>query len=100
MEDRNTEEQEERAAVCRAIAEEFTLSEADFAGNVFLAADWTGEVEEGAVVLVQTGNALPAGDSEEVGQSWMKVNDRLEEQGVDLYSEVKSPAITAFYRFS
>src|ERR1700712_181218 len=100
MEDGKTEEQTERTAVCHAIAEEFSLPEADVAGNVYLAANWPGEVEEGAVVLVQTGNALPAGDTEEVAQSWMRVNDRLEEQGVDLYCEVKRPTITAFYRFS
>ncbi len=99
MEDKNTDERTERAAVCRAIAEEFALSEADFTGNVSLAADWSGEVEEGAVILVQTGNALPAGDAEEVIQSWMKVNDRLEEQGVGLYCEIKNPMLMAFYRF-
>ena len=100
MENAQTEEQAERAAVCRAVAEEFALPEADFAGDVFLAADWPGEAQEGAFVLVQTGGALPAGGAEEVIQHWMKVNDRLEEQGEDLYCEVKSDTITAFYRFS
>jgi len=99
MPNTNTDEPAERAAVCRAIAEQFALPEADFAGGVYLAADWTGEVEEGAVVLVRTGNALPAGDAETVAQHWMKVNDRLEEQGVGLYCEVKSATLTAFYRF-
>jgi hypothetical protein len=100
MEDSSTDEQAARAAVCRAIAEQFALPEADFSPDVFLAADWTGEVQEGAVILVQTGSVLPAGGTEEAAESWMKVNDRLEEQGVDLYCEVKSPAVTAFYRFS
>jgi len=102
MPNTNTDEQNEqaeRAAVCRAIAEEFALPEADFSNDVSLAADWTGEVEEGAVLLVRTGNTLPAGDAEEIAQSWMKVNDRLEEQGVGLYCEVKSATLTAFYRF-
>ena len=94
------EEQAERAAVCRAIAEEFALPESVFAGDVFLTADWPGEVHEGAVIYVRTGGALPAGDTEEVIQHWMKVNDRLEEQGEDLYCEVKSDTTTAFYRFS
>jgi len=100
MEDSNTDEQTERAAVCRAIAEQFGVPEADFAGDVFLTSDWPGEAQKGAVILVQTGNVLPANDPEKVVQSWMKVNDRLEEQGVDLYCEVKSRSITAFYRFS
>lgn len=99
MPNTDTDEQAERAAVCRAIAEQFALPEADFAEDLYLAADWPGEVPEGAIILVQTGNALPAGDAEEVVQSWMKVNDRLEEQGVGLYCEVKSAALTAFYRF-
>jgi hypothetical protein len=100
MEDSGTDEQAERAAICRAIAEEFAMPEDEFAAGVYLAADWPGELQEGAVVLVHTGNMLPAGDTEEVAQSWMQVNDRLEEQGVDLYAEVKSPSVTAFYRFS
>ena len=101
MEDKNKDldEPAERATVCRAIAEEFARPEAAFAGDVFLAADWPGEAEEGAVILVRTGNALPAGDAEEVAQRWMKVNDRLEEQGVGLYCEVKSPTLTVFYRY-
>ena len=99
MED-DTGEQAERAAVCRAIAEEFGLPEADFSNDIFLAADWPGEVEEGATVLVRTGAAFPAGETEEAAEAWMRVNDRLEEQGVDLYCEVKSDAVTAFYRFS
>lgn len=99
MKDKNMDEPTERAAVCRAIAEQFALPEADFSHEVFLAADWSGEVEEGAVVLVRTGNVLPAGDTEEVAQSWMKVNDRLEERGVGLYCEVKDPALTVFYRY-
>lgn len=93
------DEPAERAAVCRAIAEEFALPEADFAGDVSLAADWSGEVEEGAIVLVRTGDALPAGDTEETAESWMRINDRLEEEGVGLYCEVKSTTLTAFYRF-
>ena len=98
MED-NTGEQAERAAVCRAVAEEFALPEADISNSVSLAADWLGEAEEGAVVLVKTGNVLPAGDTEEAAESWMRVNDWLEEQGVGLYCEVKSAEIVAFYRF-
>lgn len=94
-----TDEQEERTAVCRAVAKEFALPEVDCDGSVFLAADWPGEVEEGAVLLVQTGNALPSGDTGEVAQAWMRVNDRLEEEGVGLYCEVKSATLTAFYRF-
>ena len=97
MEDGNIEE---RAAVCRAIAEEFALPEADFANDVSLASNWPGEVQEGAVLLVKTGSALPAGGTEEGAESWMRVNDRLEKQGVGLYCEVKSDAVTAFYRFS
>ena len=93
------DEPTERAAVCRAIAEQFALPEAAFAGDVSLAADWPGEVPEGAVILVKTENALPAGDAGEVAQSWMKINDRLEAQGVGLYCEVKSATLTAFYRF-
>ena len=100
MEDTQTDEHLERAAVIRAVAQEFGLPEAGIARDVYLAADWPGEVEPGAVVLAQTGKTLPMGDSEEVAQSWMKVNDRMEEQGVDLYAEVKSPTVTAFYRFS
>jgi hypothetical protein len=100
MEDSGTDEEAERAAICRAIAEEFALPEDEFADSVYLAADWTGDTQAGAVVLVQTGNTLPASDTEEVAQSWMNVNDRLEEQGVDLYAEVKSSSVTAFYRFS
>lgn len=96
----NTEEQAERAAVCRAIAEEFALPEAGISNSVYLAADWSGEAEEGAVVMVKTGDTIPAGDTEEVAESWMRVNDWLEEQGVDLYCEVKSAETVAFYRFS
>jgi len=99
MQDSSTEEQAERAAVCHAIAEEFTLPEAAISNSVYLAADWPGEAEEGAVVLVETGNVLPAGDTEEAAESWMRVNDWLEEQGVGLYCEVKSAEIVAFYRF-
>ena len=99
-EEQPEEEQAERSAVCRAVAEEFALPEADISNGVFLAADWPGEVEEGAIVLVRTGNALPAGDTEESAESWMRVNDWLEEQGVDLYCEVKSAEVMAFYRFS
>ncbi len=103
MENTQHEEQgrtrDERAAVCRAIAEQFALPEAGFAGDVSLAADWPGEVPEGAVVLVRTGKALPAGGPEEVAQSWMQVNDRLEAAGVGLYCEIKSPMLMAFYRF-
>ncbi len=101
MEDKNKDMDEptERAAVCRVIAEQFALPEADFAGDVSLAADWPGEVPEGAVLLVKTGDALPSGDAEAVAQSWMKVNDRLEEQGVGLYCEVKGAALTVFYRY-
>ena len=98
MED-NTGEQAERAAVCRAVAEEFALPEADISNSVSLAADWLGEAEEGAVVLVKTGNVLPADDTEEAAEAWMRVNDWLEEQGVGLYCEVKSAEIVAFYRF-
>lgn len=99
MEDKS-KKQSERATVCRAVAEEFALPEAEISSDVFLAAQWQGEAEEGAVILVQTGDALPAGDTEEVAESWMRVNDWLEEQGVDLYAEVKSDAVVAFYRFS
>ena len=99
MQDSSTEEQAERAAVCHAIAEEFALPEADISDSVYLAADWLGEAEEGAVVLVKTGDALPLGDTEEAAESWMRVNDWLEEQGVGLYCEVKSAEIVAFYRF-
>ena len=101
MEDKSKDMDEpaERAAVCRAIAEQFALPEADFSQDVVLAADWTGEVPEGAVLLVKTGSALPSGDAEAVAQSWMKVNDRLEEQGVGLYCEVKSATLTVFYRY-
>lgn len=99
MEDKNMDEPTERAAVCRAIAEQFALPEADFSHDVSLAADWVGEVPEGAILLVKTGSVLPAGDAEAVAQSWMKVNDRLEEQGVGLYCEVKSAALTVFYRY-
>ena len=100
MEEIRAEDEVEREAVCRAIAEEFGLSESSVAEAVYLAEEWPGEVQEGAVLLVQTGRALPAGDIEEVVQSWLTINDCLEEQGVDLYSEVKTPIITAFYRFS
>lgn len=99
MTDKNMDEPTERAAVCRAIAEQFALPEADFSRDVSLAADWVGEVPEGAVLLVKTGSVLPAGDAEAVAQSWMKVNDRLEEQGVGLYCEVKSATLTVFYRY-
>ena len=99
MQDSSTEEQAERAAVCHAIAEEFALPEADISDSVYLAADWLGEAEEGAVVLAETGDALPLGDTEEAAESWMRVNDWLEEQGVGLYCEVKSAEIVAFYRF-
>ena len=95
-----TDEQAERAVLCRTIAEEFALPESDFAGDVYLAADWPGEVQEGAVIVVLTGKALPTGDTDEIAEAWMRVNDRLEEQGVDLYAEIKSPDVTAFYRFS
>ena len=44
-------------------------------------------------------DALPLGDTEEAAESWMRVNDWLEEQGVGLYCEVKSAEIVAFYRF-
>ena len=99
MEDKNMDEPAERAAVLRAIAEEFALPEADISNSVYLAADWPGEAEEGAVVLVKTRDALPAGDTEEAAESWMRVNDWLEEQGVGLYCEVKGAEIVAFYRF-
>ena len=99
-EEQAKEEQAERAAVCRAIAEEFALPEADISNSVSLAADWPGEAEEGAVVLVKTGDALPAGDTEEAAKAWMRVNDWLEEQGVGLYCEVKGAEIVAFYRFN
>ena len=101
MEDINTDDQADRIAVCRAIEQEFNLSETAVTGAVFLAADWRGEPHPGAVILVQTGDALAAGSAEpEARQSWLNVNDRLEEQGVDLYSEIKSASVTAFYRFS
>lgn len=100
MENENTEDQTERAAVCRAIAGEFQLSAAAVGGAVYLASEWPGEVQEGAVLLVQTGDALPAVSSEEAAQSWLNITDRLEEQGVDLYCEIKSPSVAAFYRFS
>lgn len=101
MEDKNKDMNEptERAAVCRAVAEQFTLPEADVSEAVFLAADWPGEVPEGAILLVKTGDVIPAGDAEVVAQSWMKVNDRLEEQGVGLYCEVKGDTLTVFYRY-
>ena len=101
MEDKNKDMDEpaERAAVCRAVAEQFALSEGDVSDAVFLAADWPGEVPEGAVLLVKTGTVIPAGDAEAVAQSWMKVNDRLEEEGVGLYCEVKGDALTVFYRY-
>jgi len=96
----NTEGQTDRTTVSRVIAREFGLPEAEVSGAVYDAFEWQGEVQKGAVVLVQTGGTFLAGTSEEIIQSWLNVNDRLEEQGVDLYSEIKSPTITAFYRFS
>ena len=45
MQGSSTEEQAERAAVCRAVAEEFALPEADISNSVSLAADWLGEAE-------------------------------------------------------
>ena len=64
-----------------------------------LVSDWPGEVEEGAVLLVKTNAAIPAADTDEAAESWMRVIDWLEEQGVGLYAEVKIAEVVAFYRF-
>jgi len=93
------DEPAEREAVCRTIAQEFALSESEFSHDIFLAADWPGEAEDGAIVVVKTGGALPSGGPEGVARSWMNVNDRLENCGVGLYCEVKGDTVTAFYRF-